>query len=264
MKSIIEEGSTLFKAIEKGWEKAGKPEEFTVRVFEKEERGFLGFSSKPAKIAILFNEVEDEELEPRGSRQYGQGKPYQKKQYNQPMENKEIQEAVKPIIKKNNVQPDPVRQARPQKQAENTRHTEPQKKHEPLKSTEQPKQPEPIKQTLVQPIAPQKQIEDEQPQTTPEPIKKQVWSDEMVTTAQTWLQTSLEAANLEAFKFKTKVDKFHIKFTFLEPVLESKDKEKQLFSSFAYLLMLSLRHKFKRELRGYKAVITSNGSQTQN
>lgn len=56
MKSIVEEASSLAKAIENGWVRAGKPEEFTVRIFEEPEKNFLGFSKKPAKVGIFYKE----------------------------------------------------------------------------------------------------------------------------------------------------------------------------------------------------------------
>lgn len=57
MKSIVEEASSISKAIENGWLRAGKPQEFTVRIFEEPEKNFLGLTKKPAKIGILYNEI---------------------------------------------------------------------------------------------------------------------------------------------------------------------------------------------------------------
>lgn len=56
MKSIMEEASSLTKAIEKGWIRAGKPQEFTVKVFEEAKKNFFGFTVKSAKIALFFQE----------------------------------------------------------------------------------------------------------------------------------------------------------------------------------------------------------------
>ncbi len=58
MKSIVEEASSIVKAIEKAWERAGKPQEFTVKVFEDAERGFLGMTKKPAKVGIFFTQTQ--------------------------------------------------------------------------------------------------------------------------------------------------------------------------------------------------------------
>ena len=56
MKSIIEEASSIVKAIEKGWASAGKPTEFTVKVLEQPTYNFLGFNTKPAKISFFFDD----------------------------------------------------------------------------------------------------------------------------------------------------------------------------------------------------------------
>ena len=57
MKSIVEEASSIAKAIENGWIRAGKPQEFTVRIFEESEKNFLGFSKKPAKVGFFYYEA---------------------------------------------------------------------------------------------------------------------------------------------------------------------------------------------------------------
>jgi predicted RNA-binding protein Jag len=56
MKSIMEEASSIIKAIEKGWVKAGQPKEFSVKILEHPQKNFLGLTVKSAKIAILFDE----------------------------------------------------------------------------------------------------------------------------------------------------------------------------------------------------------------
>ncbi len=59
MKSVIQEASSLSKAIEQGWIKAGKPKEFTVKIFQNSEKGFLGLGVKQmAKIGIFFEETQ--------------------------------------------------------------------------------------------------------------------------------------------------------------------------------------------------------------
>lgn len=57
MKSIVEEASSIAKAIENGWIRAGKPQEFTIRIFEEPEKGFLGMTKKPAKIGLFYKEM---------------------------------------------------------------------------------------------------------------------------------------------------------------------------------------------------------------
>ena len=49
MKSIVEEASSIAKAIENGWVRAGKPQEFTVRIFEAGREKFPWFKQKTGK-----------------------------------------------------------------------------------------------------------------------------------------------------------------------------------------------------------------------
>ena len=53
MRSVIHEASTIAKAIEQGWIKAGKPKDFTVKIIEEPQKNFFGLTSKNAKIGIL-------------------------------------------------------------------------------------------------------------------------------------------------------------------------------------------------------------------
>ncbi len=56
MKSIMEEASSIIKAIEKAWQRADKPQNFSVKVFEEPEKNFLGITTKSAKIGLFFDE----------------------------------------------------------------------------------------------------------------------------------------------------------------------------------------------------------------
>lgn len=56
MKSLIEEASSIAKAIEKAWDRAGKPQSFSIKIFEESTSNFLGFTKTPAKIGIFFEE----------------------------------------------------------------------------------------------------------------------------------------------------------------------------------------------------------------
>ena len=56
MKSIVEQASSVMKAIENGWLQAGKPAEFTVKVYEHGVKNFFGMSVEPAKICILYED----------------------------------------------------------------------------------------------------------------------------------------------------------------------------------------------------------------
>ena len=52
----MEQASSIIKAIEKAWVSADRPKEFSVKIFEKEEKNFFGITVKPAKIGIFFSD----------------------------------------------------------------------------------------------------------------------------------------------------------------------------------------------------------------
>lgn len=56
MKSILQEASSIAKAIEQGWVKAGKPQEFSIKILEEPQHNFIGITTRSAKVALFFNE----------------------------------------------------------------------------------------------------------------------------------------------------------------------------------------------------------------
>jgi len=54
MKSILQEGNSIERAIDKAWNQAGKPKEFTIKILEEGERNFLGLSRRPAIVTIFY------------------------------------------------------------------------------------------------------------------------------------------------------------------------------------------------------------------
>jgi hypothetical protein len=59
MKSVIQEASSLSKAIEQGWTKAGKPQEFSIRILQEPSKNFLGITLQNAKVAVFFGKLQD-------------------------------------------------------------------------------------------------------------------------------------------------------------------------------------------------------------
>lgn len=55
MKSMLQEESSICKAVEKAWDVSGKPTEFTVKVLSKEIKNFWGILKKPAVISFSYN-----------------------------------------------------------------------------------------------------------------------------------------------------------------------------------------------------------------
>ncbi len=57
MKSVFQKGSSVGSAVEKAWEAAGKPEEFSVKVMQNGQFSFFGLvCSSPFAIGLTLNE----------------------------------------------------------------------------------------------------------------------------------------------------------------------------------------------------------------
>lgn len=54
MKSILQEDSSVCKAIAKAWDSCQRPSEFTVKILSVEEKNLFGFVKKPAVISISY------------------------------------------------------------------------------------------------------------------------------------------------------------------------------------------------------------------
>lgn len=87
MKSVIQEASSITKAIELGWIKAGKPKEFSVKILEEATKNFFGFTTKKAKVVVFFMQTYEQQGEHRPqnrqaqrNRRRPQGQHYQTRQ----------------------------------------------------------------------------------------------------------------------------------------------------------------------------------------
>jgi len=175
MKSIIFEAPSIAKAVEQSWKKAGKPQQFSVKILEEEEKNFLGMTKKPAKIAIFFDEA-----------------TITQKTKDTTPKSKKVKREQKPEIK------------------------------------------------------------------TKKTARRSNWNMQMTTIAKKWTGDMLNLMNLSHIKFSTTTTNNNIRFHFKAPLLKNEREQKILFSNFAFLLMQTLRYKFKKPFRNLKVVFTSN------
>lgn len=75
MKSMLHEASTVIKAIQKAWEDAGKPLEFTVNIHEIGEKNFLGFTKRPAIISLSYDPKKLAAKAPMPKKEFGPARP---------------------------------------------------------------------------------------------------------------------------------------------------------------------------------------------
>jgi len=213
MKSIIQEGSSIEKAVRQSWEKAGKPEEFSIKVLEVEEKNFLGFTRKPAKIAIFFEErsVQAADKKKRITR-----KPTEKRQ---PMTRVTTRRTTTP------------RATTPRTTRATTKVTTPKTR----KPTEKR---EPKTENIIA-------------------KERELWSKELVETATNWTKNVLIQFNLPNVKFATIAKQKNLSFNFYAPLIKDKKQQTMLFKNLAFLLMQTLRYRFKKSLRNLNVIFSS-------
>ena len=233
MKSIIEEASSVAKAIEKGWAEAGKPQEFSIKVFEEATKNFIGMTTKSAKVAIFY----DERTPIVGEKPKATPIQSQKNLRKAP-----LREPVKPATRPT-AQRQGYEAAQPQRTAAPAIR-KPDVRQEP-RSAEGQARPQQAARAELRPTAPQ------------EPRVRETWNDEMVGLAKTWVTETTALIGKGSVPFTVEASNYYLKIEFDGPLFDNEDKDRAVFRSFAYLIMQSLRNKFKKSFRGFKVVLSS-------
>lgn len=202
MKSIVEEASSISKAIENAWKRAEHPTEFSVRIHELPEKNMFGFTSKPAKIAIFFQEE------------------YKKNNSHKTVSHTSSTNPIPSISKPVTV------------------------KTQPKKPADRPQTQKVAKPLPAAPKAPR--------QENAEP-----WSGEMVNYAENWLRELLQKLDIKNAKFQTTPQRYHLKIVFAQPVFTEEEKNRVFFRNCAHLILQATRNSFKRPLKGFKAILTT-------
>ena len=179
MKSIVEEASSIGKAIEQAWIRAGSPVDFSVKIFEESQRNMFGLTTQSAKIGLFFDGKVGVTTTPQPSRE--------------------------------------------------KRHAVPQREPRPS-----------------------------QPTTTSPKPKRVAWPTDMVDFAKGWIQQTLNIMGLPHMQFSVTVSGNLARIKFDSYVTGKESSDRMLFSSFAHLMMTSLRQKYKKSLHHMKVVLISN------
>jgi predicted RNA-binding protein Jag len=240
MKSIIEQASSIVKAIEKAWNQAEKPKEFSIKIFEQEERNFFGISTKPAKVGIFFG---------------GDKAPAHEKPTFKPRQ--EIKECRPASAKASD-----FAKASSDKTADklvDKAQATPHAKQPDFASSSAKGFGEHGKASSDRPTKPrvEKQTQTPEAATPKERIRRipTTWNDTMITTAHAWIKQTLSLMGLPAINFNSEVAGKNLKLTFNAPLIADPMQEKQLFRSFAHLIMSSLRNQYKQEIKNLKVVL---------
>lgn len=219
MKSMVQEGSSIAKAIDRAWSTAGKPNEFTIKVMQVEERNFFGLVKKPAVISIIYEPRNNQESKP--SRANRPEARVQSRTRGEDFRRQQLQHADSQDRKDN---------------ARNTRDVVSQAKGQ-------------------APTASQKQQRPVRNAQHDETLES--WNEAYTALIEMWLVEILGNMNIDAL-FSVSIDGQLLKVQFANAVLDSAEEERLLFSSLVSLLMQFLRHKERKRLNGLRVGIYAN------
>lgn len=239
MKSIMEEASSIMEAIQKGWERAGKPHEFSVKVFEDAQTAFFGMRTvKSAKIALFFKEggpsLTTEKID--SSNRPAKSSSYADRQERQP--------SRQPHSRSTEDRRERQRDERPSRPERESRDTSRRASNENPVREARDRQQEP------RPEQPLKPRELQEP-------RGGVWNEEMTNWVSSWVKQSLEYMGRPDVTFTFESSRNHLRIDFAGSITGDEKKERMLFSSFAHLIMSSLRNKFKGDLKHLKVILNN-------
>jgi len=239
MKSIIEQASSIMKAIEKAWDQAEKPKEFSIKIFEQEERNFFGMSTKPAKVGIFFGDKPTTHEKPTF-------KPRQEIKECRP----EVRENKPSFAKATEDRQKPTPPAPHQQKTQPSRPEHPARSATTAPLAQAAKPAQPRAHTAPEKIQKPTILDTDKPRRTPA-----AWNDTMITTTHNWLKQTLSLMNMPSIDFSSEVTGKNLKLTFNTPLIADAMHEKQLFRSFAHLIMSSLRNQYKQEIKDLKVIL---------
>jgi predicted RNA-binding protein Jag len=225
MKSIVEEASSIFKAVEKAWERAGKPADFSVKIFEDSQRSFFGLTKKQAKIGLFFDQPKSVESHEDTRRKKSEHKS-----------SNELHSESR------------VYQGESEK-----------KRAEPRERTTAPKSAPNIphqRSTAAVPAATTATAVDQ------EKKRRSEWTPEMLKTVESWVTTIIQKSDLQAVPCVVVHQGNRLQITFEKLLFDDQAKNTALFRNLSYLLLGMVRSRYKKEFRFLKIVLTTQGQQS--
>ncbi len=235
MKSIMEEASTITKAIETAWNRAGQPQEFTVKVLELPKTSFFGLkTAKSAKIALIFNEMtakikEHPQKQMRPLRQDHKDQKEERQQpQRRPLPNREPQQ----------------RGERSSERSHEGHHARPDQRRQ---------------QGPRQPYRSEGQGSDgDQRRHEQRSHERESWTPEMVDAAKDWLRETLVLMGKADIKINSQVSHNYLKLYLDQQVLDDAKQEETQLKSWGSLAMEAVREKVRKPLRSLRIILESS------
>lgn len=236
MKSIMEEASSIFKAIEKAWLRAEKPQSFSVKVLEEQTKNFIGMTVKPAKVALLFEEpVENEAKEILKQSSRNQSQPLQSKRLQHEPSARQPRERIN---------------SSRDNSSNNNRSEQREQRIDRRNEQRTQVRPRPVnnQESVTSPSA---QTEEH---NTPR-SRDTSWDAAVVQDVVTWLNGTLTHLFHNPPAITHTVEAEQLVITFDRHLTPDSSQERLLLSSLAHLLMQAMRHQQKEKARGLRVLL---------
>lgn len=287
MKSLVEEASTIQKAIEKAWIRAGKPVEFTVKVFEEPKHNFLGMTTKSAKVAIFFKAPITQQKAPVAQHSGVHADRKEMPSSNNNTRGRERSTPTRAFEPRGNGPVDERRQSTNDRSPRQPRYaaeqaTDRSQQRRPYQPTQRAGAAKPMpsaepvdrpvsEKSLERPFTPhaEHQNRSSEPRSNERPARRPesrygrsaervdaTWSNEMADIAQDWLENMLGMLDKRDALGQVKVVGENLKFEFKQPLLDDREREKALFASCTHLMLATVGNKYKKDLRGLRIILS--------
>ena len=284
----MEEASSIAKAIETAWNRAGQPTEFSVKVLELPQTSFFGLkTSKSAKVAFFFNEatvtVKVKESAPQ--QRHAQQRPVTLRQHGNKSESSDqqrrpqhprydnrgsqSQEGREPSDYTKNADRHDTRQPREQREPSDYNKSSADRRENRgfEQRQDQRNRPQGPRRTDDRQRRPDfnkpDRHEDRRPRHDGERTEhghsqeRETWSPEMVQVAQEWIKETLVLMGKPDITVNTQVSHNYLKINLSASVLEDARQEETQLKSWGMLAMEAVREKAGRPLRSLRIILES-------
>ena len=257
MKSLLQEGSSVMKAIQEAWDKVGKPEEFSIKILKNEEHRFLGITWKNSVVVSISYDFAHHE------RRNNQGRNTPRYDNKKKVNHDDILEKVMRDTEKLKAETDCFSDAPFVKKTDIKKEQENKVKHgllakkqssekkvfqnsAPASKSDKEQKPNVQIKNIVQSDAPLAEVKSDQ-------VMRERWTEPMIESVIAFLQDIFKYMDLQV-PFVHKVEKLQLRITFEKPLCENKDQEYKVYTSLAFLMLQMVKREFKKKCKGYRVV----------
>lgn len=238
---MLHEAASIISAIEKAWTESGKPSEFTIKILEEGEKGFLGFAKRPAIVSITFNAVRAPEKS-----KFREREPQLREVQQRDAQRDVQQRRPRPDYAPRQIDKNERNQQKDRGRVQTADSQEFMRRQQQAASSK-------AANSKIEQLKAEKKLAQNQGTLSPE--ESQIWISEWVSFVSEGLTDLLKVLPFNA-KFTTKIDKKILTVSFDKPLMENEDENRAVAASVSYILMQYLKRKYKKKFRGYQILVT--------